>query len=149
MFWELHDLGGTRFSADGIFPLPAQFPIASRAVTTLHQPCLAASDFLRRPPDWCSTVGAVSIGAGACSSSWRNTIEGLYRVPPLARVAIIFATCKGVVIVYPWPMATERVSPAYQGWPRTRRFHWLEGTRPLFSKPPAKPVGCPKPNACA
>ena len=33
-------------------------------------------------------------------------------------------------------MATESVSPAYQGWPRTRRFHWSKGSDRSFPDRP-------------
>ena len=58
---------------------------------------------------------------------------GLTRVPPLATVAIITASERGVTVTWPCPIATEIVSPGYHGSPRASRFQAADGTSPCTS----------------
>ena len=65
--------------------------------------------------------------------------------PLMAMRAVSAAICSGVTWSCPWPMATEIVSPGYQGSPRTFLFHSELGTSPSFSPARSMPVLAPRP----
>ncbi|MNC93269.1 hypothetical protein D3C83_98560 [compost metagenome] len=69
-----------------------------------------------------------------------RTTRGVTRRPLLATVAIMTASDAGVTFTCPWPMATEIVSPGYQGSPVVRFFHSVLGTRLACSFGRSMPV---------
>ena len=85
-------------------------------------------------------------GSQPLPSSNAFTRRGTTRVPPLATVAIITAIDIGVTDSWPWPIATEIVSPGYQRSLYFFCFHSVDGTMlstsfgrsmPLFSARPS------------
>ena len=69
--------------------------------------------------------------------------------PPFAITAATRAICSGVALTCPWPIATETVSPAYQGVLKRRIFHSGLGMRPEPSWGRSMPVGAPRPMSFA
>src|SRR3972149_2530521 len=63
--------------------------------------------------------GAGGFAAGVGEDHHHRTGGGGPPPPPLAPAPIMRATCRGVTRRGPCPIATEIVSPAYHGCPRT------------------------------
>src|ERR1700694_3578828 len=78
-------------------------------------------------------------GAAALFTRW-----GLYHAPPLAMPPMADASCMGVTVTAPCPIATEIVSPAYHFSRCVRSFHLEEGIRPSASFGKSTPVFLPK-----
>ena len=110
------------------------------SATTARIPSLTAAIVSGRIP---SGTGASAPPAGALAR-WGRT-----RRPPFAITAATRAICRGVAPTCPWPMATETVSPAYQGVLKTRIFHSGLGMRPEPSWGRSMPVGAPRPMSFA
>src|SRR5260221_517734 len=65
---------------------------------------------------------------------------GCLKSPPEAMPPIKRASCRGVVVIAPWPMPTEMVSPAYHLRWNTRSTHCSEGIKPVSSEGRSIPV---------
>ena len=123
--------------------LPQTSIVASRArkpvpsATTRRMPSLTTAIVSGR------TSGAPG-GSAAMRAKWGRT-----RRPPLAMNAATRAIWSGVALTWPCPIATETVSPPYQGVFSTRSFHSALGISPLASAGRSTPVGAPSPISLA
>jgi hypothetical protein len=69
--------------------------------------------------------------------------------PPFAITAARRAICTGVTSTWPWPIATETVSPGYHAVFWTRRFHSVLGMSPPISFGRSIPLSRPRPSRFA
>ena len=72
--------------------------------------------------------GGCATGCQPLPSSMALTRRGTTRWPPLATLVIMIAIDIGVTANWPWPMATEIVSPGYHRSLYFFCFHSVEGT---------------------
>ena len=97
-------LRGARLAADLEMRQSARTPVPP-SLTTPYMPSITFY-----------TLSGFSSSRRFPGSSFSFTRCGWYQMPPIAMPPMARASCSGVTVSAPWPIATEMVSPAYHFW---------------------------------